>query len=822
MFKSYTIWARDKVFFQILYKRIDIESILKTLTLFGTRDYISFKKTRLLSFFCSPLFSKIRRLISENSFDIFEIFASANKLSIEKRFKITEKILLIANHMIELLCGFNFYGNLLNIDKICFFSKIYNFKRNENEIIRKVLKIYNSKIIFWEFLAVSKSIFLEFFHYFMNLNAFILFYIFKWLLVFKKISDTINLKYKWGFYVICSILFPKNFKNKHNYIKEQTKSKNINLSGDLFDGSLYQKSYKICQISMFCTLLTNRKRMMLLCKSIILANYQICFGGMVSINKNGENYSNVSDTFRIEIIDNFDCIGESIKNHFNMFNSRLSYNLLEKINFIKIKNLDFFDEKKKQIKSVEFPNLNKVIFNVETNGDNYLYSLSTIKNNLLIIFYLNCVVAFFYKKKTNLHTWTNFIKESKFNNFMLSEITSAYFDISVFLKLEKKIEKFKIQNIIGAQFESILNHSNQKIYFDIPCNFFLNSNLFIIGFNLDKIKRIAASYYIASGHFKIANIIYSNSGQRALFLEYLNYFHSKANLEVSIRRLLDFTGNLNFEKILKLLGKINLNGKYFELLSNSKTHISSDGKYSLGLLLFEKKKMAGAQKQIFLSVSLNPRNLKGWFYLGFFASYSNDFLTSIHAYLKILNEEPLNSCVWANLSMIFFHKLKRKKEAYISIKQAIKNKCKSFIILKIYIFYSLHYKAVSFENALEGAYLLFKSQNTSISIKEKTLYQSSIIFIEFFVKKEYYFNLISKRNKHSIRFIINLIMAKKYIKVYFQFQKLYGHVCFYIKDFFLNYYRHVYLKTVYQSKNKIIFCQLNQMFEISNRFYLFS
>jgi hypothetical protein len=775
MFNEQKTWPIDEIFFQLLSKKYYIESISKNSILPQIRNCINLEKNQTLSFFCSPVFSNLHRLFSENSSDILNIFLL---YKVKKKKKIIKKLLLFGIHIIKILYEFNFNGIYLSKTRLAVFSNIYNYKQQQYEKIQKNFKIFNSDVYFWEFITLSKAILIESSEIFYNLDQFSFSFMSQWLIIFKKICGFCNQKYKWGTYILNSILYQKNLSSCCNLIKNRNIAK-VRISGffiDLFDGCLLEKSFEFCSIAMICTFLNSETRTLIINQSIILVKYEICFSGTISKYKINQEFSTISDSFRIEIADDYQCVGDSLNDNLNLFSFRFSYFLFEKIDYFKNKTVDFFEKKKnynQKKKKIILNYLNIKNFRLKIEKKKYEndYDLSIIlKSNLLIFFYLKFSIAFCYRKKTNLSVWVNFIREITFCNYYLNENLMSNFIFLIFPKFYKNTKKSNIKEYLGIYLEFIFNHFNRILNYDTFNNFSSNQNFLILEISITKIKKLITNYYFLFGYYNETKLLKNSSKQKILYIEKYGLFFIKANSEILIRRLLDLTGYEYIQTLFNILGEMNQNGKYYELISEFNRNKISENKYLIGLLLLKKKKINNAKKQIFISVSFNPKHLNGWLYLGYIASILDDFLLCFRSYNKILTEEPSNNCAWVNLSLLLFRKFKNKTGVCNSIKQAIKNKNNSLIVIKIYIYCSLDRNTYSWINLLEGLLLLTNSSIIEQFLKYKILYQSFLIFADFITKKENFFELSKKKIQNLTEFIYILSkIEKKFLKFFFNF-----------------------------------------------------
>nr|UXY87587.1 hypothetical protein CcurKRNrm1_p057 [Cryptomonas curvata] len=778
-------WPCDIFLFQILSKKHILESILKKEISSKIRDRASYEKNMTLILFCSPVHSNLHRFLSENSTDILKIFL-LNQFK-KKNEKIKNKFFLFGIYLKKILYEFNLGFTLSYKIKIYFFTRMYKFEKNSHETIQKNFKFFNSNLYFWELVTLSKVILLESTLVFFNEKEDLFINMLEWVTIFKKISTFTNYKYEWSIYILSFIIFQKNFNHKYflNIQNNVNKNKTFLFFSDLFDGSLMEKIFNLCKITLVCTFLNCKTRISILNKSLILVKYDVNFSGIIQKNKN--IFSVISDSFKLRQYDKSKCTGKFLKNCLNTTSFSIFYSLYEKFYYFRKAEIDFFykydnyfyNKKKHYIKMS-----NLKIFNRKINNKILIknYNFFLIFNESLLTFhYLNFSIAISYRKKTKLFVWINFLKNIVFCNFFIPKYLIAIFIFISFPKFQKKTKKLYLHIYVSLYLELICNFFNRKKETNIFFNVYSNENFLNLETNILKIEKIVTNHYFLFGYFDEVKFIKKKIKQQILYLEKNHSLFIKINYERLTRRLFDLTGTENIEKIFEILGKLNQDGKYFELISKINKNKISESKYFTGLILLMKKKIFNAKKQMFISVSFNPKNIYGWLYLGYIASILNDFSLCFRSYNKILSEEPLNKCAWVNLSFLFFHILKNKNEAYRLIKKVVKSSNNSLTVTKIYIYCSLDRTIYSWLNILSGIGLVIDSQHISQLFKHKILSQIFFILGEFFSKK-FKRSCFLEKKKELTYFLQNMKNVKQFFKFFFQFQEWFGVLNFKIRD----------------------------------------
>ena len=815
-------WPYDEIYYQYLSKKYFLEAILKNSISINVRDQISFEKNLTLIFFCSPMYSNFYRLLTENSSDILNIFL-LNEFK-KKKDKIKKKILQIGIFFKKILYEFNFKCIYLSKNTIYFFTRMYMFEKYQCEILQKNFKTFKSDLYFWEYIPLSKIILLESAGIFFGIIDNISNLMSEWLYIYKKLSRFTNYKYKLSLHILSFILYQKNLNNLYIFkLKKNNTKKNFFFPLiDLLDGSLLEKVFCFYKISLISSILDSKTKILITNKFLIISRYKVHLTGNIQQDKIADYYSTIIDSFILQNSNEYECNGNIIKDYLNIISFSFSYYLYEKVYFFRRKAVDFFYENNsfiynnnKNYQSI----LNLNIFK-KKKKKNFLiknYSVCfTLKESLLIFFFLNFSILILYKKKTNLFMWINFIKHIIYFNYYSVEYYFAVLIFIIFPKFQKKIKEF----YLGIYLEVFFNFFCRINNMDLFENLYSTQNFLNLELNNVKIKNLIANYYLLFGHFYETKYLKKLIKQQILYTRKYDLSFTQINHEKLIRRHLDLVGTENIEKIFKMLGKLNKNPKYFELITELNKSKISESKYLIGLVMMSKKKINNAKKQFFISVSFNPRNLNGWLYLGYTALILEDFSLCFRSYNKIISEEPSNNSAWVNLSLLLFYKFKNKMEAYKSIKEAIKIKNTSLTVIKIFLNCSLDRIMFSWKNMLDGVLITVNSVNITECLKFKILLQIISILGEFISKKYKYFKVLDKKIKILKIFFLNIRKKKNFFKFFFNFHEFFGNLHFKITKNLKNFYHYKFfmVKSIYLFKIKYIF--LNLTLDMTTKFFV--
>nr|UXY86685.1 hypothetical protein CparaKRNrm1_p054 [Cryptomonas paramecium] len=740
---SYVNWVCDENFFELTSKKNDLNLTLKYYNLNKIKEYISSTKKQSLNLLCSPWYSNIYQLLFENSPDIIRIFRNS-------RFN-TKKIIYAGIYIAKITYNFNFF---FEKEKYSFFNSYCSKNKLQNTTN-------------WKFKMLNRSIFIENSELFLTTDFFFFFF-FEWMFILKKTDGSSFCEYKWGLYIISSVLY--RFCIDFFYILEK---KNLSRFITLIDNSLFFKILKFYKIIVSCTILNTISKTRLLLKCLQLTNSKICFTQTFNKYKKKLNFS-MFNRFKVEFFSKKNCSGYLIQEYFNLFFFNLPNNMLIVLNYFNTENTGFF-HKNHKFRLVN-NSMNILNFKIEQpvkyeNRNSFIFNLS-LKNISFNFFFLKYLIVFYFKKKTNFSTWINFLYELEYYTHKLSAFPSTEFLFCFFLRNYNGYKKEYSRLYTGFYIECILTFFNSDYW--LNCRKYVESQNVILGLIVTKLDKIFFSYRFLIKFLK---------SKKKLFLvrysfSYPNRYEYGKKNELILRRLIDLSSLETIEKLLILVGKFLSNGKFFELVFVLNKKKIARSKMLLGILLFKTNNIIAAKKQLLLSLSFNPTESNGWLYVGLIGIFLKEFKLSLRSYSKVLVQDFSNDFIYFNLSFLLFQKFRDKKKAYILIKKIIK-KHPLFVITRFYIYCCLDYGIFSWTHVVEGVSLFTACQPDARIPIHKTMYHILQNLKSFFLKKNFF---LKKKIIILSSLIFNTYKMSKKTKNFLHFYEIFKNFLFNLKN----------------------------------------
>ena len=754
---------KSRFFFELI--KFNTENQLRNFCPSFTRSIVEIYFNKGLFFLNSPYLSGTFVILSRNNHNIFHFLLNTFFISKGIKAQSFDYLLSIGLGFLNHFRFLTLTGmNLSSIKRKNIFNLFLNHKRAKNFELNSDYQLLTA-LPELKFLLLSKFIILETGVEFYKYNPFIVFWKIKQL---EFINDKKNYKEKKyelalkKFYKILSV--ETSYEEDINWPRTNHSKRFRYLMPDLYENCIYQKVY-LASIFFEKSTCKTEKRIMF-GSNIFFCNFEINYSSSEKKDKISQRNLTPVHSFILKSKETRLCYVERKKNCLDSYLNNFQDFLLNKMEifskrfngcYVKL----FFQFNLRLPKFL--PISTKLFSLVKTNKDNNkCFYKKQFKNFSIIFLKLFKTILTFYFIKTNdkLLTDTLFLMINvSIDKF--SKIESIIF----YTKYLQKKEKLMSNEVIGKSiknffiyFSELKKKNNLKVFY---------SALFSLVdfFDLESFK-----FKIAHSFFRIGlnNRVYCIVKKKKSFLSFFKTWNMQKNNKsfiLSQRKFLSRCEHLQRIPFLIIMARLNRNIKYYTICFWLYPKFRILLKYSIGIALNEDNKSLHSKKYLSTSLYLNPKNKKGWYYLGTLLFQNREFLAAINCFHKILFNDPENSGAKKNLNLCTEQFIDSKLLDPMILKNYLrKHRISEFLVLKI--FYNLINK-----KKLDFIFIII---DYLFELKKLTIVQNNIFSKEMsfffcdFITKDYRFHLncrkISLIFYRNINSILNFSFYKSFCK----------------------------------------------------------